>query len=191
MSSDQKTREEIINDILRRNPNLQKILMQHPELREKIFCSGAPSSSHMDNGGENVFRSSSPSSAASSSIEQKGYRSGSPSFSAMDNGGRSAFPSIQGVGRSSSGCFIATAAYGCPLSQEVEILKEIRDKYLLLNKYGRAFVSLYYRCSPRVAYYIYEYAFLKKIVRKGLYPVVKICKWVLKNEGVEPNNPLS
>ncbi|MGA8848455.1 MAG: CFI-box-CTERM domain-containing protein [Dehalococcoidia bacterium] len=69
-------------------------------------------------------------------------------------------------------CFIATAAYGTPMAEEVQILREFRDKYLLTNPPGRAFVDFYYRVSPPIAEFITEHPSLKPIVRVGLVPAV-------------------
>jgi hypothetical protein len=69
-------------------------------------------------------------------------------------------------------CFIATAAYGTPMAAEVQILREFRDKYLLTNRLGRAFVDFYYTVGPPVAEFITEHPVLKPIVRVGLLPVV-------------------
>jgi hypothetical protein len=69
-------------------------------------------------------------------------------------------------------CFIATAAYGTPMAEEVQILREFRDKYLLTNPPGRAFVDFYYRVSPPIAEFITEHPNLKPIVRVGLVPAV-------------------
>src|SRR5262249_36600880 len=49
---------------------------------------------------------------------------------------------------SGGGCFIATAAFGTPMAQEVQILCAFRDQYLLTNWLGQAFIALYYRYSP-------------------------------------------
>jgi hypothetical protein len=69
-------------------------------------------------------------------------------------------------------CFIATAAYGTPMAEEVQTLREFRDEYLLKNPVGRAFVDFYYRVSPPIAEFITEHPSLKPIVRVGLVPAV-------------------
>jgi hypothetical protein len=73
---------------------------------------------------------------------------------------------------SSNLCFIATAAYGTPMAEDVQILREFRDKYLLTNSPGRAFVDFYYRVSPPIAEFITQHPSLKPIVRAGLVPAV-------------------
>ena len=71
-----------------------------------------------------------------------------------------------------SGCFIATAAYGTPMAEEIQILREFRDEYLLTNPVGQTLVNLYYRISPPIAEFIAEHPGLKLIVRVGLLPAV-------------------
>jgi isopenicillin-N N-acyltransferase-like protein len=70
------------------------------------------------------------------------------------------------------GCFIATATYGTPMAQEIQILREFRDEYLLTNTLGQAFVDFYYKLSPPLAEFITEHPSLKPIVRAGLLPAV-------------------
>ncbi len=65
-------------------------------------------------------------------------------------------------------CFIATAAYGSWLAPEVAALQEFRDRYLLTNQAGQAFVEWYYRVSPPAAAFIAEHESLKTVVRWGL-----------------------
>jgi hypothetical protein len=69
-------------------------------------------------------------------------------------------------------CFIATAAYGTPMAEEIQTLREFRDEYLLTNPVGQAFVDFYYRVSPPIAEFITEHPSLKPIVRTGLLPAV-------------------
>jgi len=73
---------------------------------------------------------------------------------------------------SGGACFIATAAYGTPMADEIEILREFRDEYLLTSALGQALVDLYYRVSPPLAEFINEHPSLKPIVRLGLLPAV-------------------
>jgi len=75
-----------------------------------------------------------------------------------------------------SGCFIATAAYGTPFANEINVLRYWRDNSLLQKSLGRKFVSLYYSFSPPIAFKINERNFLKKIIRAFLYPWIAILK---------------
>ena len=70
------------------------------------------------------------------------------------------------------GCFIATAAYGTPMAEEIQVLREFRDEYLLPNPVGKALVDFYYKASPPIAEFISEHPGLKPIVRAGLLPAV-------------------
>ena len=77
-----------------------------------------------------------------------------------------------GGGGGSSGCFIATAAYGSPYEAHVSLLRQFRDVYLLPHQLGQAFVKAYYRYSPPMADFIAEHDSLRAAVRVGLLPLV-------------------
>jgi predicted phosphodiesterase len=71
-------------------------------------------------------------------------------------------------------CFIATAVYGSKFEPAVILLRAFRDKFLLTNVPGRAFVDFYYQNSPPVASNIANCRFLKAGVRALLTPVVGV-----------------
>ena len=77
------------------------------------------------------------------------------------------------------GCFIATAAYGTPMVDEVRYLRAFRDGYLLPNRIGRRFVELYYLYSPPIADYIGQREQLRRFVRVALMPLVALSKWLV------------
>lgn len=70
------------------------------------------------------------------------------------------------------GCFIATAAYGTPLANEIGTLRTVRDQYLMGNAFGAIFADTYYRLSPPIARVVAERPGLAAIVRALLAPVV-------------------
>lgn len=73
----------------------------------------------------------------------------------------------------SSGCFIATAAFGTPFALEVDVLRTWRDQRLLKSSLGRRFVAFYYRMSPPVANLIATRPVVKCVIRWLLSPLVK------------------
>jgi hypothetical protein len=82
-------------------------------------------------------------------------------------------------------CFIATAAYGTPMAEEIQILRDFRDEYLLTNPLGQALVGNYYRVSPPIAEFITEHPSLKPIVRAGLLPAVAISSIAINTTPVQ------
>lgn len=88
-------------------------------------------------------------------------------------------------GKSDSGggpCFIATAAYGTPMAEDVESLRAFRDGVLLDNAIGSAFVDAYYRVSPPIADSVARHPALAAVVRAVLVPVT----WIVKGFLVAP-----
>jgi len=83
------------------------------------------------------------------------------------------------------GCFIATAAYGTPMADEIQTLRDFTDEYLLTNPLGQALVDIYYKLSPPIAEFITEHPFLKPIVRAGLVPAVVMSTVVVNTTPAE------
>jgi hypothetical protein len=71
------------------------------------------------------------------------------------------------------------------MAQEIQILREFRDEYLLTNALGRALVDVYYRVSPPIAEFITEHPSLKPIVRAGLVPALALSTVAVNTSPVE------
>ena len=69
-------------------------------------------------------------------------------------------------------CFIATAAYGTPMIDQIQVLRDFRDQYLMKTPPGRWFVSTYYRYSPPLARFISHHDSLRAVVRVILTPII-------------------
>jgi len=72
----------------------------------------------------------------------------------------------------SSGCIVATAAFGSPTAHHVNVLRRWRDLHLHQSTTGRLFVRLYYALGPFAVRVIERYNFLRWMVRIMLIPIV-------------------
>lgn len=77
-----------------------------------------------------------------------------------------------------SPCFVATAAFGTPMAQEVSALRRARDRHLMSNRLGRALVSAYHAVGPAFADLIREREGLRSVARTALRPAVELSRWL-------------
>lgn len=77
-----------------------------------------------------------------------------------------------------SPCFVATAAYGTPMANEIQSLRHFRDEYLMTHPAGRAFVALYYEYGPLAADFIRGDDELRALTRSALRPLVALARWL-------------
>lgn len=73
-------------------------------------------------------------------------------------------------------CFVATAAYGTPLAQEISVLRRFRDRHLVNNVLGRSFVDAYYTVGPKLASVIQDHEELRAASRALLTPLVALAR---------------
>jgi hypothetical protein len=113
----------------------------------------------------------------------EGVSSGSVTVTAIDAKGYFGVSDSITVarGKKSGNCFIATVAFGSPMAAQVRTLQAFRDRYLMTNPPGRAFVRLYYRVSPALADRIETRPTLRAAVRIGLAPCVLLASMMVKS----------
>lgn len=77
-------------------------------------------------------------------------------------------------------CFLASAAYGTPLAKDVEVLREMREAYLMNNAVGLFFVDAYYSVSPAIADQVAQYPWTASLVRALLIPVLFVVELFMR-----------
>jgi hypothetical protein len=80
-------------------------------------------------------------------------------------------------GASPNFCFVATAAYGTPTAEQIDVLREFRDVVLLKSAVGSRFVALYYQLAAPISDLIAGSDVSRAFVRKLLAdPIV----WIIE-----------
>ncbi|MEP6861432.1 MAG: fibronectin type III domain-containing protein [Deltaproteobacteria bacterium] len=81
------------------------------------------------------------------------------------------------VSGSVDACFVATAAYGSLLANDVELLRHFRDATLQTNALGELGVEAYYTFGPAVAGMVGESDLLRSSARDALAPIIeRVCE---------------
>jgi hypothetical protein len=77
-------------------------------------------------------------------------------------------------------CLIATATYGSELSDEVQFLRNFRDRSIMKTTAGSnfmvAFNAFYYSFSPTVAQFIREHQTVRTVMKFALYPLMGVLR---------------
>lgn len=68
-------------------------------------------------------------------------------------------------------CFIATAAYGSVMANDVERLRGFRDRVLSHTAFGELAIEAYYTFGPAVARFVGESELLRATAREALAPI--------------------
>jgi hypothetical protein len=85
-------------------------------------------------------------------------------------------PSIQFT--TVSPCFVATAAYGTPMADEIGALRRFRDRHLLPNALGAALVDAYYTFGPELAALVAADEDRRAAARALLSPIVALARYL-------------
>lgn len=119
--------------------------------------------------------------------------SGSPAGTATptpeDNGST---PPVgdEGGAPPTSGCLIATAAFGSELAPQVQFLRGFRDNHILTTASGSSFMNVfsawYYSFSPQVADYERQQPWLQGSLRVAIHPLLGILQTAEKAYTVIP-----
>lgn len=72
----------------------------------------------------------------------------------------------------SSSCFVATAAFGSPLTAELDYLRFWRDNYLRKNSLGKWFIGFYYKVGPSLAKPVGKSPLLKRLFQRIIYKII-------------------
>ena len=74
----------------------------------------------------------------------------------------------EAIEKRSSGCYIATMAYGSYEHPQVLILREYREHKLSRSTLGRAFIKSYYAASPYFVVALKNHHRINKLIRSAL-----------------------
>jgi len=104
------------------------------------------------------------------------YYVGVRAYDGCHNAGPLAITKITTLGRvagSVDACFVATAAYGSLMANDVELLRHFRDSKLQTTALGELAVETYYTFGPAVAGVVGESDLLRTSARDFLRPIIE------------------
>jgi hypothetical protein len=108
-------------------------------------------------------------------LPETDYWVGVRAYDGCHNSGDLAITKITTAARVSGAvdaCFVATAAYGSIMANDVELLRHFRDSLLRTNALGELGVEAYYTFGPAVAGVVGESDMLRTTARDLLQPII-------------------
>src|SRR3569832_2183231 len=117
--------------------------------------------------------------AVASLLPETDYWIGLRAYDGCHNAGPVAITHVVTTARVSGSvdaCFVATAAYGSVMANDVEVLRRFRDMALAANALGELGVETYYTFGPALAGVIGESDLLRSSARDVLAPIVERVK---------------
>jgi hypothetical protein len=79
-----------------------------------------------------------------------------------------------GTTGTAAGCCAACSAYGPADDERLDVIRQFRDEYLMVNPVGRAVADFYYAASPPIARFIDGHPAVRPLARAAWTPVVGI-----------------
>lgn len=76
----------------------------------------------------------------------------------------------------SGGCYIATMVYGSYDHPQVMVLREFRDNYLARKYWGRQFIKIYYKYSPKLVKKLSEHKKINHMIKNILDVFIELLK---------------
>jgi len=108
-------------------------------------------------------------------LPETDYWVGVRAYDGCHNSGDAAITKITTAARVSGSvdaCFVATAAYGSLMANDVEVLRHFRDSKLQTNTIGELAVETYYTFGPAIAGVVGESDLLRSTARDMLAPII-------------------
>jgi hypothetical protein len=77
-------------------------------------------------------------------------------------------------------CFISTAAFGSSMSEEVQVFREFRNRFMIDSVRGQKLIQAYYNYGSKLSLKIYKSKFRRALARTALQPPLWFAKSSLK-----------
>jgi hypothetical protein len=93
------------------------------------------------------------------------------------------------AGEEGGGCYVVSSAFGSSHAPEVQMLMQVRRRYLEPHPVGQRLVTFYEAVGPSLARFLDQHAWLKGMVRGMVTPLVQACRLLVEPHGQSPWHP--